>query len=138
MAGCRSSRFHIFPTTLGLAALALGLLIAVALLGPAPTAHTAFPGFNGDLVIESDRDGITQLFRIDNSGGNPMKLTSTGLNYEGVWSPDGTRIAFTSERDGNREIYVMNADGSQQTNLTMDPGVDFSPAWSADGAKIAF
>ncbi|MHB1170437.1 MAG: LpqB family beta-propeller domain-containing protein, partial [Longimicrobiales bacterium] len=36
------------------------------------------------------------------------------------------------------EIYVMNADGSGQTNLTMDPGDDDSPAWSPDGSMIAF
>jgi len=40
-----------------------------------------------------------------------------------------TKIAFTSERDGNDEIYVMNADGSGQTNLTNDAAVDCSPAW---------
>ena len=49
---------------------------------------------------------------------------------------DGRRIAFVSERDGNPEIYVMNADGSQQTRLTTDSLPDFSPAWSPDGRHI--
>jgi len=40
------------------------------------------------------------------------------------------RIAFISDRDGNWEIYVMNADGTGQTNLSNDPGKDFTPAWS--------
>jgi len=48
------------------------------------------------------------------------------------------QIAFTSERDGNAEIYVMNSDGSEQTNLTNSPSADFRPRWSADGARIAF
>jgi Tol biopolymer transport system component len=48
------------------------------------------------------------------------------------------RIAFTSGRDGNGEIYVMNADGSGQTNLTNNPAVDDEPAWSPDGSRIAF
>ena len=48
------------------------------------------------------------------------------------------RILFDSYRDGNDEIYVMNADGSSQENLTNNPASDVSPAWSPDGAKIAF
>jgi len=55
-----------------------------------------------------------------------------------TWSPDGNRIAFRSQRDGNDEIYVMNADGSCQTNLTDDPENELSPAWSPDGKRIAF
>src|SRR5215216_6682223 len=52
---------------------------------------------------------------------------------------DGTKIAFTSDRDVNREIYVMNAqDGSNQTRLTMNPAFDFDPSWSPDGTKVAF
>ena len=48
-------------------------------------------------------------------------------------------IAFVSNRDdGNFEIYSMNADGSNQTNLTNDPRADFQPAWSTDGSKVAF
>ncbi|MCH7838355.1 MAG: PD40 domain-containing protein, partial [Chloroflexi bacterium] len=45
------------------------------------------------------------------------------------WSPDGTVIAFTSERDGNSEIYIMNADGSGQTRLTNHPADDRSADW---------
>ena len=48
------------------------------------------------------------------------------------------KIAFTSTRDGNREIYVMNADGSEQTNISNDPAPDYQPSWSPDGTKIAF
>src|SRR4030042_2832495 len=50
-----------------------------------------------------------------------------------------SKIAFYSYRDGNMEIYVMNADGTGQTNLTNYPGAnDYNPAWSPDGSKIAF
>lgn len=52
--------------------------------------------------------------------------------------PPTGRIAFSSGRDGDREIYVMNADGSGQTNLSQNPSNDFRPSWSADGSRIAF
>ena len=55
-----------------------------------------------------------------------------------AWSPDGSRIAFTSNRDGNDEVYSINADGTGATRLT-DSFVDnWYPAWSPDGARIAF
>ncbi len=55
-----------------------------------------------------------------------------------TWSPDGRRIAFGSDRDGNREIYVMNADGSGVIRLTDNDAIDSGPAWSPDGRRIAF
>ncbi len=55
-----------------------------------------------------------------------------------AWAPDGRRLAFVSERDGDAEIYVMKADGSAQENLTRQPANDSHPSWSPDGRKIAF
>jgi TolB protein len=55
-----------------------------------------------------------------------------------AWSPDGRTIVFVSWRDGNGEIYAMNADGSGPRNLTQHPARDVRPAWSPDGRKIAF
>jgi len=54
------------------------------------------------------------------------------------WSPDGTKIAFHSYRDGSSEIYSMNADGTAQTRLTTNSNRDLNPSWSPDGTKIAF
>jgi Tol biopolymer transport system component len=51
---------------------------------------------------------------------------------------DSGQIAFVSDRDGNNEIYVMATDGTNAVRLTNDPADDRSPAWSPDGAKIAF
>jgi TolB protein len=48
------------------------------------------------------------------------------------------KIAFVSDRDGNQEIYVMNADGSSQTRLTNNSDPDIEPTWSPDGTRIAF
>jgi Tol biopolymer transport system component len=55
-----------------------------------------------------------------------------------VVSPGSGQIAFVSGRDGNNEIYVMNADGSSLINLTHNPASDVQPAWSPDGSRIAF
>ena len=53
-------------------------------------------------------------------------------------APPQARILFESDRDGNSEIYVMNADGSDPTNLTNDPASDWGPVWSPGGHWIAF
>ena len=63
---------------------------------------------------------------------------STDFGRLPLWSPDGERIAFASERDGNPELYVMNADGSAVTRLTYNDAADIFPAWSPNGNKIAF
>ncbi len=55
-----------------------------------------------------------------------------------VWTPDGQAIIFTSERDRNREIYGMNADGTQLVNLSHNPGYDSLPTLSPDGSQLAF
>jgi len=55
-----------------------------------------------------------------------------------AWSPEGSRLAFVSNRDFNSEIYIANGDGSAQTRLTSDPAPDRGPAWSPDGSRIAF
>jgi TolB protein len=55
-----------------------------------------------------------------------------------AWSPDGSKIAFVSGRDGNPEIYVMDADGASAARLTENDSTDGSPTWSPDGRQIAF
>ncbi len=81
------------------------------------------------------------LFVLDVATGRIRRLTS-GRSYNGdpAWSPDGSRIAFSSnvEGDGDYDIYVMDADGSSRERLTHAPGLDLNPAWSPDGRFIAF
>ncbi len=76
---------------------------------------------------------ITRGERTTPAGGNPDKQ-----NYLAAWSPDGSKLAFTSNRDGNPEIYVMNKDGSGLRRITNNPAIDVSPTWSPTGDQIAW
>jgi Tol biopolymer transport system component len=72
-------------------------------------------------------------------GSNPVRLTSSpSSDRSPAWSPDGARIAFATDRDGNAEIYLMNVDGTGLTRVTNDPDEDTEPDWSPDGHAIAF
>ena len=59
-------------------------------------------------------------------------------NYLAAWSPDGSKLAFTTNRDGNPEIYVMNKDGSGLRRMTNNPAIDVSPTWSPNGNQLAW
>ncbi len=77
-------------------------------------------------VINADGTGETQI------------TADTANEAQPAWSPDGTKIAFVTDRDANNEIYVMNADGTNVRRLTTNAAADEQPAWSPDGGKIAF
>lgn len=76
------------------------------------------------------------------AGAEPYKISCLtphpGNDAVPCFSGDGSRIAFSSKRDGNPEIYVMNADGSGQQRITRSTAVDYNPAFSPDGRTVAF
>ncbi|MGH3071981.1 MAG: TolB family protein [Gaiellaceae bacterium] len=101
------------------------------------------PAWHGSTIVySSSRVSAfnTELFRV------PAKRLTFTKGSDGVlgddsmpdFSPDGRRIAFTSNRDQQGEIYVMNANGTGQKRLTHRPGDDWAPDFSPDGTKIAF
>ncbi|MFQ5549731.1 MAG: hypothetical protein ACE5FJ_00665 [Gemmatimonadales bacterium] len=72
-------------------------------------------------------------------GSDLVRLTDTpGYDAEATLSPDGTRIVFTSMRDGDLDIYTMNTDGTDVTRLTSQIGYDGGPFYSPDGSKIVY
>ena len=62
----------------------------------------------------------------------------TSFSIQASYAITNGEIAFTSDRDGNAEIYTMNADGTIQTNISNNPATDTNPRWSPDGTKTAF
>lgn len=72
-------------------------------------------------------------------GSNVVQLTNDeSNNMSPKISPDGSQIAYLSNRDGNQEVYVMNLDGSNQKRLTRNRVEEWDPAWSTDGSKVFF
>lgn len=115
-------------------------------------AHIALPApasaqtSSGKIVFQSTRDGggypdIYAMMADGSDAASPLQLTfADAEDATPTWSPDGTKVAFTSLRDGNLEVYVVDASGGHiPVNLTNQPTAhDSSPAWSPDGTRIAF
>lgn len=78
------------------------------------------------------------LLNITFGWGQSNAINPRGISEFPRWSPDGSQIAFQSNRDGNFEIYVVKADGSELARLTDNYYSDQFPSWSADGNRIAF
>lgn len=121
------------PLAIAVALLASSLLLAFAV----KPAHAAFPSANGKIDFASDRDGNFEIYTMNPDGTGIKQLTRTlypSGNMSPAISPNGTRIVF--ERDKN--IWIMNSDGTEQRQLTTDPAYDHDPTFSASGNKIAF
>ena len=107
---------------------------------------TATPGGSYRIALMTTTDPTGSLnswdIRVMNSDGSVAALTSGNGFYDAfpVWSPDGQKIAFASNRDGPLNVYVMNQDGSGVVRLTTTaaPQQDRFPVWSADGSRIVF
>src|SRR3989442_2736402 len=133
------------------AAAMVGVVVSVVLGFGSNVAFAAFPGANGKIafggtvgysgshifVIEPDRSGLEDL------------SPDGAFDFDPAWSADGERIAFSryhtvpGERAPHCELFVMDADGGDATQITHAPDPDTSscdqaPTWSPDGRRIAF
>ncbi|HYI16346.1 MAG TPA: hypothetical protein VEX37_13205 [Thermomicrobiales bacterium] len=98
-------------------------------------ANMAWSPDSGALVFETGGD----IYTVNRDGTGLRQLTNHSANDSAPdWSPDGSRIAFFSNRDGNSDIYVINTDGSNLTRLTETPDNEYQPVWSPDGWSIAY
>jgi TolB protein len=122
---------------------ALVLAVVIIAVGAAPASAT-FPGPNGRIAFNAfvEKTKSLEIFTATPKGRDVRRLTRSPNTFSELpdWSPDGQRIAFFTERRvGNQpvQIQVMNADGSDVTELTRGPGFHGFPAWSPDGASLA-
>ncbi|MFC1575087.1 TolB family protein [Gemmatimonadota bacterium] len=103
---------------------------------------------DGRLVFHHQKTDLPETYIVyaDGTGREPFLETQAG--YAPFWSPDGSKVAFITERDGNQEVYLMNSDGTGVLNLTQNPGDDtffhgsranlFVDPWSPDGTLVSF
>jgi TolB protein len=96
---------------------------------------------DGKTLAISDQSQETHrsiVYTVPIGGGTPTRITAKFPSYWHGWSPDGTTLAFTGERDGNFDIYTIPAKGGEETRLTTAGGLDDGPEYSPDGKYIYY
>jgi Tol biopolymer transport system component len=113
-------------------------LTSTKALGDEDGDYTPRWSSRGQIVFRRTLDDVSRIFvmNADGSGAHPL-VEGEGADYDPVWSPDGTRVAYVGGPDDEYYIDVVNADGTGHVRLTSSEA-DATPAWSPDGTRIVF
>jgi len=95
---------------------------------------------NKQLAIShfTNEDATSRIYTLPFTGGTPALVTEKGPSYLHGWSPDGQRLAYCAERNGQYDIYTISVNGGPETQLTNEPGLDDGPEYSPSGEHIWF
>ena len=93
-----------------------------------------------DLIVASNRTGAFGIYQLRTGAGDTLApiLVDGSASVQPALSPDRTRIAFSSNRNGSFDLFVMDADGRNVRRITTDGGTEGEPAWTPDGSRIVF
>jgi TolB protein len=105
---------------------------------PVVTAPDVAGSIGSTVLFASDITGQWQVYRFVPQSGEIVQLTTEGNNEFPEVSPSGLSVAFASDRDGNREVYVMDTNGENLRNLTNNGAEDYRPSWSPTGEFLSF
>jgi TolB protein len=86
----------------------------------------------------TNKDATSRIYILPFEGGEPALVTEKGPSYLHGWSPDGERLAYCAERNGQYDVYTISVNGGPETQLTDLPGLDDGPEYSPDGKHIWF
>ena len=105
-------------------------------ISPEPPTPT-IPESTGHILFVSDMEGVAGLYLSAPDGSEQTRLTEFSAEDLSI-SPDGTRVAFVSNANGNADIYVLEIATQNVTRITDAPEKDSAPSWSHDGTRLAF
>ena len=93
-----------------------------------------------DAVVASNRSGAYGIYQFRASPGDTLVplLVDGASNVHAVYSPDRTRLVFSSNRSGSYDLFVMDADGRNLSRITTDSGNESEPRWTPDGSRIFY
>ncbi|MCC6137403.1 MAG: PD40 domain-containing protein [Bdellovibrionaceae bacterium] len=105
------------------------------------TTASFMPDMSGAIIRISPSNGTSDLYKVSFNGGKKQQITygpRGAMNVEPAVSPDGTKMAFSSDRSGKAMIYIHDFATQKDTRVSFAGHYNSSPAWSPDGSKLAF